>query len=177
VVLVGVFDRMGVEDLGAGGGEDVIDHGDGFGPVGDRAVVEATPAQLDAEQGCGCLLLLRAAHPLQQAPLAGGHDEDRDLVAAGDMTQERRPTPKLDVVGVRPDRDHVHQPSLRATRIPREHRHPVEGPERVVGQFRPFAYIRLSVGSPKAVSRALLPRDRRLWQGSTLTQAATLKLT
>jgi hypothetical protein len=49
--------------------------------------------------------------------LACGHDENRDLVASGDMTKKGRPTSQLDIVGVRPDRNHVHSPSLRGTRL------------------------------------------------------------
>jgi hypothetical protein len=45
-----------------------------------------------------------------------------------------------------------------------------------VGQFRPFAYIRFYVGSPKAVSRPLLPRDRRLSHRRSYRRAMTLEL-
>ena len=157
VVLVGVLDRVRIEDVGARSRDRVVDDLDRFGPVGHGSVVVPAPAHLGTEAVGSLELLALSTHALDVAEPAFGHHEDGDLVAPQRVAGQRRPAPELHVVGMRPDRQDVHVPFLpAAAHSPWCSRQAGRVPEAGWG----FSTDRASRPSPRAASPRGRPRRR-----------------
>ena len=108
MVLVGVVLGGGVDDVCPRPVHHGLHRHDPLAPLRDRAVLEPSPEQVGAQERRRVLLLgdpgPRSVRPL----LARRQNQQVDLVASRPVVQERSATAKLDVVGVRPDREDLH---------------------------------------------------------------------